>query len=214
MIKTFKSKSFHEKCSPLIKKKPVLTPLLEVLYDNPKFLESIANPLMNEELMIKTNLSEFKLPEFKDLMENDEILLSEPIFNELCPVSKHSKGNKCNICRLKFGLFTLRKNCRFCGEAFCGDHCDKKRSNPKNQTEFVRICDICERKYLEKIIYQEFVVKKNKRNKAIFEMELQLAKSKEEMMEKQKEIYSLMAQVFFFIIYMQILSFNQFRLFY
>ena len=202
MIKTVKSKSFNEKCSPLIKKKPSLTPLLEVLYDNPNAkstsLESIANPFMNEELMIKRNFSEFKLPEFKDLMENDEILLSERIFNELCPVSNHSKGNKCKICGLKFGLFTLRKNCRFCGEAVCGDHCDKKRSNPKKETEFVRICDNCERKYLEKIIYQEFILKKNKRNKAIFEMDQQLAKSKEEMMEKQKEIYTLMAQVIFF----------------
>jgi len=192
MLKTVKSQSFHEK-TPFTPNKKPQAPLLEVLYDNPNSMDPVSIPLENEgvNLFNKSNPP----PEFKDMMENDKLLLSEPIFNELSPVPRYSKLNNCSICGSKFGLLSSRKNCAFCGEAVCSDHSEKKRGNPKNMSEFVKICDKCERKYLEKMIYDEFVLKKNHRNKAIFETERVLAKMKDEMMGKQKQIYMLMTQV-------------------
>ena len=195
MIKTGKSHSFTGKTQPFYRKK-ASTPLLEVNYDSPMIkstsLESVFNPLENEDILQKKT----NPPEFQTMIEDDKVLLSEPIFNEICHEKNHSKGNQCIICKIKFGIFNNRKYCCFCGEAVCGDHSDKKRGNPKNTTDFVRICDICERKYLEKMIYQEFVLRKNKRNKAIFEMEQEFSKSKEEMHNKKKEIFSIMSEVF------------------
>ena len=185
MLKTVKSQSFHDL-------KP-LSPLLEVFYDDPNVhstcLDSITEPLRkNSGLGFDKTMPP---PEFKDMIENDKILLSEPIFNDLFPVFRFSKATNCSICGIKFGLLTTRKNCAFCGEAVCSDHSEKKRGNPKNMSEFVKICDNCERKYLEKMIYEEFVLKKNRRNKMIFETEREVAKLKEEMKNKQKEIFAL-----------------------
>ena len=192
MLKTVKSQSFHDL-------KP-LSPLLEVFYDDPNVhstcLDSITEPLRkNSGLGFDKTMPP---PEFKDMIENDKILLSEPIFNDLFPVFRFSKATNCSICGIKFGLLTTRKNCAFCGEAVCSDHSEKKRGNPKNMSEFVKICDNCERKYLEKMIYEEFVLKKNRRNKMIFETEREVAKLKEEMKNKQKEIFALTNQVNYF----------------
>lgn len=192
-MKIVKSQSFKVKPSFFFEEKTSL-PILKVLYNNPK-LNSDPNLLEEKkELLNQTNP-----PEFKEMIENDKILLSEPIFNELCSQSKYSKGNKCVVCDGKFGILKQRKNCGFCGEAVCGEHREKKRPNPKNEKEIVKICEICERKYLEKMIYQVFLMKKNMKNKEIFGIEQELSKTKEESKIKKKEIFSLLTEVFLLI---------------
>jgi chromosome segregation ATPase len=57
-------------------------------------------------------------------------------------------------------IIDLGLNSKFCGSVACKNHAKKKRPNPKNREEFVRICDTCEAKYLNKMIMDEFNMKK------------------------------------------------------
>ena len=38
----------------------------------------------------------------------------------------------------------------FCGKVVCKDCADKKRKNPKNNEEWLKICKMCNNEYLSK----------------------------------------------------------------
>lgn len=200
MLKS-KSHSFNEKINPS-KKTPVV-PLLEVFYNqiplkstSLETIDQISKDLTTDKFKELDNSGDLDGKDnFNDLIEQEKNLLSEKIFQELCQNNGFSVEKHCNVCGTKFNFVNNKKNCAFCGEAVCGDHSEKKRANPKNNAEFLRICDFCERKYLEKMIYQEFLKKKSAKNKVVFDAETQLKKAKDEMMEKQKEIFLLNTQV-------------------
>jgi hypothetical protein len=51
---------------------------------------------------------------------------------------------------------------KFCGHTICNDCGKKRRCNPEDKTksEFIRICDKCEERYILKLIYDDFMNKR------------------------------------------------------
>lgn len=87
----------------------------------------------------------------------------------------------------------------FCGKAVCKSHLLKKRENPQNPSVFLKICEICEEKYLNKIIFDDFFQKKKKKEEETKEVEKKLLEIKHELSIKQNEYAKAQAQVNEFI---------------
>ena len=71
----------------------------------------------------------------------------------------------------------------------------KKRENPQNPNAFVKICEICEEKYLNKMILDDFFKKKKKKEEETREVEKKLLEIKQELTVQQNEYSRAQAQV-------------------
>jgi len=83
----------------------------------------------------------------------------DEIFRKLCHRDKFKENAECTVCNAKFGVFTSRKHCKFCGYSVCNADAKKTRPDPtkENSTEYFRICEICNTKYINRIIQDEFL---------------------------------------------------------
>ena len=77
----------------------------------------------------------------------------------------------------------------------CKSHLVKKRENPQNPSVFLKICEFCEEKYLNKIILDDFFQKKKKKEEETREVEKKLQEIKHELSIKQNEYAKAQTQV-------------------
>lgn len=73
----------------------------------------------------------------------------------------------------KFISLLCKQNSKFCGNVVCQEDSLKKRPNPINPNKPLRICSVCEDKYLGKRIYDEFLGKKQNFDKKMEELRFQ-----------------------------------------
>lgn len=71
----------------------------------------------------------------------------------------------------------------------------KKRENPQSPGNFAKICEICEEKYLNRIILDDFFKKKNKKDEETKVIEQKLTEIKQELAIKQNEYSKAQSQV-------------------
>ena len=112
------------------------------------------------------------------------------IFSKLCPRSEFKDSEACAVCHKKFGInlfkvkkhwFIFKKNpkiltlfsSKFCGSCICDEHAQKKRADPENKKNFFRICDVCEMKYLYKMLNQDFNDQKKKLDQEMKDLQWQ-----------------------------------------
>ena len=119
----------------------------------------------------------------------------DPIFLRICDKNNYSNTSECELCKNAFGIFKSRKNCGFCGKAVCKSHLVKKRENPQNPSVFLKICEICEEKYLDKMILDDFFKKKKKKEEETKVIERQLFEIKQDLSIKQSEFAKAQSQV-------------------
>ena len=67
----------------------------------------------------------------------------------------------------------VKKHCKFCGNCVCDEHALKRRCDPENKKNFLRICDICEMKYLYRMLNQDFNDQKKKLDQEIKDLQWQ-----------------------------------------
>ncbi len=89
----------------------------------------------------------------------------------------------------------MHKKSAFCGKALCKSHIVKKRQNPNNLEKFAKICEICEEKYLNKIIWEDFSRKKKKKEEESKQLDAQFNEIKNELAAKQNEYNKLITLV-------------------
>lgn len=61
---------------------------------------------------------------------------------------------------------------KFCGNSVCNGDSSKKRRNPENYSKFLRICKICDKKYIGKTLYDEFLQNKNELDKEMSTLQI------------------------------------------
>jgi len=122
-------------------------------------------------------------------IDDYDSLMNDPIFTSLCPKEKYQESSNCNVCNKSFSKLKLvtKKNCKFCGGAVCEDHSKKKRPNPHHTSDYVRVCDICDEKFINKTILGEFYEKLRKKEKEINELERQIRDQQIKIENEQKE---------------------------
>jgi hypothetical protein len=126
---------------------------------------------------------------FSQEIDDYDSLMNDPIFTQLCPKEKYQDSSNCNVCNKSFSKLKLvtKKNCKFCGGAVCEDHSKKKRPNPHHTSDYVRVCDICDEKFINKTILGEFYEKLRKKEKEINELERQIRDQQIKIENEQKE---------------------------
>lgn len=67
----------------------------------------------------------------------------------------------------------------------CDDHSKKRRSDPQNPGSYVRICDDCDKKYINKMILDEFKGKLKRRDEELKDLESKSNKLQKNFKEKQ-----------------------------
>ena len=107
-----------------------------------------------------------------------------------------------NLSLKKFGIYLSLElewylSSKFCGCAVCEDHSKKKRPNPHHTSDYVRVCDICDEKFINKTILGEFYEKLRKKEKEINELEKQIRDEQVKIENEQKEYDDLVLMVFF-----------------
>ncbi|KAL4482917.1 hypothetical protein ABPG74_018943 [Tetrahymena malaccensis] len=112
---------------------------------------------------------------------------SDQIFQQLCDENNYQKSNNCIVCKKQFSMMKSAKNCKFCGCTVCEECSPKKRANPKQKSEFVRICDICDEKYLRAFLSSDFKLQKNLLQDEIKRLEEENKKMKEILDKSQQE---------------------------
>lgn len=76
----------------------------------------------------------------------------------------------------------------------------KKRQNPENSNEFLKICEICEEKYLTRKIILDFLEKKSKKDGNQDKTNCSLMKIKEEIARNEKSNKEFIFEVNYYII--------------
>ncbi len=89
----------------------------------------------------------------------------------------------------------VNKNSKFCGEAICDEHGKKKRPDPQNTTQYFRICDNCDLKYINRIILKEFHERVKRRDKEIQQYEKLIREQQIKMADSQREFGLLTVKV-------------------
>ena len=89
----------------------------------------------------------------------------------------------------------LKIKSEFCGACVCDDHSKKKRPNPKNPSEFARVCDTCDEKHIRKNILQEFDERMKRREKEIVGLESKIKEQQVKINEVQTDYDNIMIQV-------------------
>lgn len=92
-------------------------------------------------------------------------------------------------------LFTLILPSKFCGMSVCDDHSKKRRSDPQTPGSYVRICDDCDKKYINKMILDEFKGKLKRRDEELKELELKASKLQKVFKEKQNTYDNQVSEV-------------------
>ena len=80
---------------------------------------------------------------------------------------------------------------KFCGKVVCKTHSKKQRYDPQDETSPVRICDTCERKYLNHQLNLRFQAKKQKIEAKMKVYSQQLRNQRKNHQEKEHEIGQL-----------------------
>ncbi len=87
------------------------------------------------------------------------------------------------------------KKSKFCGNSVCDEHALKRRADPENPKNFVRICDICEVKFLLKMLDSEHKERQNELSQNIKELQknhdevaLEASKTQNELDELKIEV--------------------------
>lgn len=83
----------------------------------------------------------------------------------------------------------------FCGEAVCDDHSKKKRGDPDNPTEYHRICDTCEKKYINYIILKDFNKKLRERDDLLKQYEEKMKIMQKRISDAQRELDNSIVRV-------------------
>eukprot|EP01016_Furgasonia_blochmanni_P007136 TRINITY_DN12856_c0_g1_i14.p1 TRINITY_DN12856_c0_g1~~TRINITY_DN12856_c0_g1_i14.p1 ORF type:complete len:345 (-),score=99.83 TRINITY_DN12856_c0_g1_i14:1178-2128(-) len=96
------------------------------------------------------------------------------IFQKLAPKEKYSEAKQCCVCQESFGMLSKKSNCKFCGGMVCKDCSKKKRADPENKAVYHRICDNCEEKYLNQMIFVDLDKKKTEKERKLNELRKEL----------------------------------------
>lgn len=78
----------------------------------------------------------------------------------------------------------------------CEEHLKKKRPNPENPSEHVKICDSCDEKHIKRIILKEFDDKMKKKERDMNELEKIIKEQQLLINDAQREYDNLLVQVF------------------
>ncbi|KAM3141545.1 hypothetical protein pb186bvf_006409 [Paramecium bursaria] len=129
-----------------------------------KKLDDLETVNEQEEVVQNPKNKSFSIDEMEKLkfqslavQDNDIVNKEDSIFNNILDeetLAKCEKNQKeCIICHRSFGKLTFKKRqCKFCGSCVCKDHSRKKRQDPQNKEKFVRVCDICDDKYIRRTV--------------------------------------------------------------
>lgn len=124
--------------------------------------------------------------------EEEEALKNDEIFQKLCPDSSFKNDNNCTVCAKAFGMLSNRKkNCRFCGASVCDDCSLKRRADPQKQDNFVRICDNCDQKYINRYLLREYKYRQQKLDSVIETLEKQLQEYILVLNQKKQELQNI-----------------------
>ena len=97
-------------------------------------------------------------------------------------------------------ILRITEDSKFCGGCICEEHGKKKRPNPENTTEYVRVCDICDELHIQKTILGEFKEKLDKKLVALEKYEREIKEQQFKINEGQKELDELSLKVIGFSI--------------
>ncbi len=84
---------------------------------------------------------------------------------------------------------------KFCGGCVCEDHSKKKRPDPKNTSEYVRVCDICDEKWINRTILGEFYEKLKSKERELESLEKQIREQQTKIENEQREYDNLVLTV-------------------
>lgn len=126
-------------------------------YQVPSYIDGTEYRL--RETMSKRNMTFIR----QSLTDNSNEIFNSEIFRKSCDPENFQKGNKCEQCGKKGSLLKKTcKNCHFCGAIVCLKCIAKKRQLPEVKVEmFKSICRKCEKLYIQKYIYDEFITEHN-----------------------------------------------------
>jgi len=171
--------------------------------DNPQSFDKDPKEAKNKESSKVSSSSSAKFglerPDQSDKASTKDDLASldlDPIFRKLCGKDQFKNEPNCSICSKSFSTLKLiiRKNCNFCGNCICEDHGKKKRPNPENINEYVRICDLCDEKHIKRIILKEFDERMKRKEKDVSELEKRIKEQQVAINDAQREYDTLLVQ--------------------
>lgn len=84
---------------------------------------------------------------------------------------------------------------KFCGESICEDHGRKRRPDPKNSSNYVRICDTCDEKFIQRTILKEFRAKLSEKEEHIKDLERRIRDQQGNIGNVQKDYDDLCLKV-------------------
>lgn len=99
-------------------------------------------------------------------------------------------------------MFALINISKFCGFGACKSHFKKKRRDPESSEKdpkLVMICQKCELCYLNKILQERFLEKKQKKDQIIINLEEKLIQTSENLKKKRQILDMLEVQVIFYL---------------
>jgi hypothetical protein len=138
-------------------KSPPTELLAEFAFDRPDRHEYIISKynLQTEE---DNKLHQARIEMMKNITSKQAALQSSPaspdspIFNQLCDPEKYRKDPKCFISGKTDGLTNWYAwlTSPFCGRVVHKSCLERERKNPKNSSQFVKICDVCHKDYVER----------------------------------------------------------------
>lgn len=117
--------------------------------DNPAEYIITGYNLENEE---EIKMAKTKLEMLKNINSKQVELQNLSIFQHLCPPEKYRKDGVCYITGKKDSL----SNCPFCGKVVHKSVLERRRKDPQNPDNFVKICDRCNKNYLERQLLLPF----------------------------------------------------------
>ena len=86
-------------------------------------------------------------------------------------------------------------NSKFCGGCVCEDCAKKKRANPEDTSKYVRVCNKCDEKFINRKILKEFNKKLKVKEDNIQELERNIREQQVKLANVQKDYDDLSSKV-------------------